>query len=61
MEQQVNETLAKIDYIGTPSEPCVYTKLFEHELVIVEVYVDDIIVFYSSDTTFENVKNYLSK
>lgn len=59
--KKLNETLLKIGFIGTPSEPCVYTKLFGHELVILSVFVDDIIVFFQSDLTFDTVKNDLSK
>jgi hypothetical protein len=59
--KKLNETLIKIGFIGTPSEPCVYTKLFGTELVILGVFVDDIIVFFKSDLTFDIVKKDLSK
>jgi hypothetical protein len=58
---KLNETLSSIGFTKTSSEPCVYTKLFSNELVIVAVFVDDIIVFYSNDKTFDTVKNNLSK
>lgn len=58
---KLNETLSSIGFTKTPSEPCVYTKLFGNEMVIVAIFVDDIIVFYNNDKTFDIVKNDLSK
>lgn len=54
--KKLDETLSKLGFNKTPSEPCVYTKLFGEEKVIIAVYVDDIIVFYKNDTSFELVK-----
>lgn len=59
--KKLNETLIKIGFTGTPSEPCVYTKLFGEELVILGIFVDDIIVFFKSELTFDIVKKDLSK
>lgn len=60
--KKLDETLLKIGFMGTPSEPCVYTKLFgNEELVVLGVYVDDIIVFYRSDMTLDVILKDLQK
>lgn len=59
--KKLSNTLVKIGFIGTPSEPCVFKKLFGQELVILGIFVDDIIVFYNSELTFDIVKKNLSK
>lgn len=54
---KLNQTLSSLGFKRTPSEPCVYTKLFGTELVILAVYVDDIIVFHKSDKLADVVKS----
>lgn len=54
---KLNETLISIGFIRTPSEPCVYTKKFGNETVILACFVDDIIVFYKDVCHFDSVKS----
>lgn len=57
--RMLDKTLLKLGFEKTPSEPCVYKKLFGIELVILAVFVDDIIVFYQNEITFDTVKHVL--
>lgn len=59
--QKLDETLKKLGFNKTLSESCIYTKLFDDELVILAVYVDDIILLHLNDMTFDTVKYELSK
>lgn len=59
--KRLNECLSLIGFHRTPSEPCVYTKLFGSELVILSVFVDDIICFYKNEKSFETVITDLKK
>lgn len=58
---KLNTTLSSLGFKQTPSEPCVYTKLFAKGFVILAVYVDDILIFHNSDEIFDSVRNDLNK
>ena len=58
---KLNKTLSLIGFKRTPSDPCVYTKRFESETVILAVYVDDIIILYKNVLTLDIVKHGLEK
>jgi hypothetical protein len=54
---KLNQTLKSLGFIRTPSEPCIYTKKFGSEFVILAVYVDDICLFHKNERLVDVVKN----
>ena len=55
--KELDEKLKKFRFQRLHSDPCVYTKQDGYDLVIITVWVDDLLLFASSDELMEQMKS----
>lgn len=59
--RKLDQTLKEFKFNPSKANPCVYIKRHQGKLVLLEVYVDDIIILSNDDCSLIATKQYLAK
>jgi hypothetical protein len=58
--KELDNKLKKYDFTCLKLDPCVYTRCEDQNVAILTVWVDDLLLFASSDDILKNIKDQLS-